>query len=131
MTDDWRLTTDDCSLFLEDSAHFPGGHATGVVFPRSTGDVVEILATATSVLTVGAAGFALWQVSDDSGSALPPALSGARARAFGLGPEIDLVIPAIRSRLELRLEWELGVKSRVDGTVLVGGLTYLAGGADR
>ena len=51
MTDDCRLPTDD---WLIDAAHFPGGHATGLVFPRTTADVVDVLASSASVLAVGA-----------------------------------------------------------------------------
>ena len=51
MTDDRRPTTDD---YVIDAANFPGGHAAGVVFPRSAVDVVDILASATSVLPIGA-----------------------------------------------------------------------------
>ena len=51
MTDDCRLPTAD---YLVDAAHFPGGHAAGIVFPRSTADVVDVLATSASVLPVGA-----------------------------------------------------------------------------
>jgi D-lactate dehydrogenase (cytochrome) len=51
VTDDQRLTTD---TFLTDAANFPGGHAAGVVFPRSAADVADILATSASVLPVGA-----------------------------------------------------------------------------
>src|SRR5262245_15654383 len=40
--------------FLEDAAHYPGGHASGVVFPRSADDVIEVLARADSVLPIGA-----------------------------------------------------------------------------
>ena len=42
------------SGFLEDAAHFPGGHATGVVFPRTAEDAREILLTSSSVLPIGA-----------------------------------------------------------------------------
>ena len=51
MTDDSRLPTAD---YLEDSAHFPGGHAAGIVFPRSTADVIHVLRTSASVLPIGA-----------------------------------------------------------------------------
>src|SRR5262245_16710015 len=40
--------------FLEDAAHYPGGHASGVVFPRSADDVVDVLADAPTVLAIGA-----------------------------------------------------------------------------
>ena len=51
MTADCRLPTDD---WLVDAANYPGGHATGLVFPRTTADVVDILASSATVLAVGA-----------------------------------------------------------------------------
>jgi len=51
VTDDRRLPTAD---YLIDAANFPGGHAAGIVFPRSTADVVEVLRTSAPVLPVGA-----------------------------------------------------------------------------
>jgi len=54
VTDDSRLPTDDCSSFLEDAAHFPGGHAAGIVFPRTTGEVVDAVRAAATVLPIGA-----------------------------------------------------------------------------
>lgn len=51
MTDDSRLPTVD---WLEDAAHFPGGHAAGIVFPRTAADVVDVLVSAASVLPIGA-----------------------------------------------------------------------------
>lgn len=44
----------DPSAYLEDAAHFPGGHASGVVFPRSTQEVADALRTADAVLAIGA-----------------------------------------------------------------------------
>jgi len=73
--------------------------------------------------TIGIAGFALWQVTDDTGADIPPMLRGARDRVYGLGPEIDLLIPALRARLEMRAEWDFGVRSRPEGRILVAGLT--------
>ncbi len=45
---------DDFEDFLEDAAHYPGGHAAGIAFPRSTADVVDVLAGARAVLPIGA-----------------------------------------------------------------------------
>lgn len=44
----------DVSAFLEDAAHYPGGHASGVVFPRSTAEVAEVVASGATVLPIGA-----------------------------------------------------------------------------
>jgi D-lactate dehydrogenase (cytochrome) len=51
---DTRLEIADPSNFLEDAAHYPGGHAAGVVFPRSAADVADALAMAPAVLPIGA-----------------------------------------------------------------------------
>jgi D-lactate dehydrogenase (cytochrome) len=51
MAHDARLSIEN---FLEDAAHYPGGHAAGVVFPRSATDVAEVLAGARTVLPIGA-----------------------------------------------------------------------------
>ena len=45
---------DDPTPYLEDAAHFPGGHAAGIVFPRSSGEIVAALARAGAVLPIGA-----------------------------------------------------------------------------
>jgi D-lactate dehydrogenase (cytochrome) len=46
--------TADVSAYLEDAAHFPGGHARGVVLPRDVADVVRAVVSARSVLPIGA-----------------------------------------------------------------------------
>lgn len=76
-------------------------------------------------LDVGIAGFAMWQATDNSGSDLPPIVRGARTRAFGLGPEVGLTIPAIRTRFDVRSEWEFGVRSRQEGWIFVANATVL------
>lgn len=78
------------------------------------------------IFEVGLAGYALWQVSDDAGSDLPPVLRGARDRAFGLGPELGLAIPAIRSRLTARYEYDFASRSRPQGQIFFFGLTSAA-----
>jgi D-lactate dehydrogenase (cytochrome) len=44
----------DVGPFLEDAAHYPGGHAAGIVFPRDTQEIADILASGDSVLPIGA-----------------------------------------------------------------------------
>ena len=46
--------TTPTDTFLEDAAHYPGGHASGVVFPRSAAEVAGILTGAAAVLPIGA-----------------------------------------------------------------------------
>ena len=51
MTGDYRPSADG---FLEDAAHYPGGHAPGVVFPHSANEVADALASYDAVLPIGA-----------------------------------------------------------------------------
>ncbi len=94
------------------------------------GDTVQVQGGAGKTLLgfvqVGLAGYALWQVSDDSGADLPPALRGARDRAYGLGPEVDVFLAPIRTKLTVRYEHDLASRSRPQGQILVVGLTFAA-----
>jgi hypothetical protein len=78
------------------------------------------------IVIMGLAGYGLWQVRDDRGSAVPESLRGARDRAFGLGPEIDITWAAIRSRFTLRYCHDVAVKTRPFGQILLFGVTVLA-----
>ena len=77
------------------------------------------------LLDVGLAGFAMWQVAADTGSALPLAARGQSEYAIGLGPELGIAIPSIRSKLTARYVWDLAVRSRLDGEVLLVSLSFL------
>lgn len=78
------------------------------------------------VLAVGVAGYGLWQVSADRGSDLPPALAGLWTRTYGLGPEIDIVVPKIGARCEVRYEWDVASRARPQGRVLTAAISYRA-----
>jgi hypothetical protein len=78
------------------------------------------------IVDVGIIGYALWQVTDDRGSALPAPLAGARERVFGLGPEIGVLVPALRSRLTARFAWDLAGEARPVGTLLLVGISVIA-----
>jgi hypothetical protein len=75
---------------------------------------------------LGFATYALFQVRDDTGAALPATLRGARDRVFGLGPEVAVRITPLRALLRLRYQVELGVRSRPMGQLVVLGLTFTA-----
>jgi D-lactate dehydrogenase (cytochrome) len=49
-----RRDPDVVAAFLEDAAHFPGGHASGVATPADEAEIVGVLRTATAVLPIGA-----------------------------------------------------------------------------
>jgi hypothetical protein len=73
----------------------------------------------------GIAGYALWQVSDDRGTQLPPVLAGAPDQVYGLGPEGAFFIKAIQGQLRVRYEWDFGVRSRPQGHIFVAGINFL------
>ncbi len=68
---------------------------------------------------VGLASYALWQLADDKGADLPTALRDQRDRAYGLGPEMGVAIPSIRTRVTVRYEHDFAVRSRPEGQILV------------
>ncbi len=76
--------TDVVASFLEDAAHFPDGHATGVATPTSEAAVAALLTSASSVLPIGAQ-------SSLTGGATPAGgivLSTSRLnRILEIGPE--------------------------------------------
>jgi hypothetical protein len=75
-------------------------------------------ATVKRIFVVGLAGYALWQVTPDRGTDIPPSLRNERSRTFGLGPEVDAVIPRWRTQVSLRVERDFGVESRPQGQVI-------------
>ncbi|HEY0841008.1 MAG TPA: transporter [Vulgatibacter sp.] len=91
------------------------------------GDTVQIQGGAGArvfrVVELGLAAYGQWQVRDDRGADLPAVLRGARDRAFGLGPEVAVRIPALRSRLSARWEHDVYARSRPVGQIFVVGLT--------
>lgn len=73
----------------------------------------------------GLAGYALWQISDNRGTALPPVLRTARDRVYGLGPESAVFLKPIRAQLRARYEWDFGVQARPQGHIFVAGINFV------
>jgi len=78
------------------------------------------------IVDLGVAGYALWQVTDDKGSALPPVLAGARDVDYGLGPELNVTVPQLRCKLVARYTHDVYVRSRPSGSVVIIALTVSA-----
>ena len=77
-------------------------------------------------LEAGLAFYGLSQVRPDRGADLPPVLRGTHDAVYGLGPEMAVMVKAIRSQVRVRYEWDMGVRSRPKGNLLVVGLTFVA-----
>jgi hypothetical protein len=74
------------------------------------------------VVEAGLAFHGLWQVRDDRGADLPSVLRGARDRVYGLGPDVAVLLQNIQSQVRVRYVWDMGVRSRPQGRLLVVGL---------
>lgn len=70
-------------------------------------------------LDVGLAGYGLWQVRDDEGSALPELLAGRREQVYGLGPEVGVPLPKLGAKLGLRYVRDFAVRGRPEGQLVV------------
>jgi hypothetical protein len=73
---------------------------------------------------LGIAGYALWQVQDDVGRDIPMQLRGASERAYALGPDVAVRVPAISAVIRLRYELEFLVTSRPRGRIALLGITF-------
>ncbi len=72
---------------------------------------------------VGVVGYALSQVTDDTGADLPRVLRGARDRVVGVGGEAGVLIPWIRGQLSVRYARDVFARSRPMGSIFVLGFT--------
>lgn len=95
-------------------------------FQGGAGKTFGLPGKALPSMSIGVAGYGLWQVRDDRGVDLPAALRGARDLDFGLGPEADATLAPIRSQITVRYCRDVVVKSRPLGHVLIIQFTILA-----
>jgi hypothetical protein len=78
------------------------------------------------IVTIGPVAYALWQVQDDRGSAVPAAGRGARDRAFGLGAELDVRVVELRGQVSIRYAHDFEVETRPEGQIVLFGITVRA-----
>lgn len=68
-------------------------------------------------MKLGAAGYAQWKVTDDSGKDVTWTPT-AHDRVFAAGPELDMPLPRTPYQMQMRGEVEFGARSRTAGEVL-------------
>lgn len=78
------------------------------------------------VMNVGAAGYAQWKITTDSGSQIPPYFVIYNDRVFALGPEFNIYIPRPRLTLLARYEPEFGARLRTQGQTIIFTIVWTA-----
>lgn len=82
-----------------------------LVFKGGVGKAVS------EVVTLGVAGYALWQTTDATGADVPDELRGRKITSYGIGSELDL----LGGGITFRVLWEFGVRNSLQG--FIAGLT--------
>lgn len=78
------------------------------------------------IMNVGAAGYAQFKITGDSGSDIPTPLQGFKDRVFALGPEFNIYIPKPRLTFLVRYEPEFGARNRPEGQTIVFSIAWVA-----
>jgi len=86
----------------------------------------KVSGTVPMIMNLGAAGYAQWKITNDSGSQIPPALLGYKDRVFALGPEFNIYIPGPRLTFLARYEPEFGARVRTQGQTILFSLIWVA-----
>ena len=74
-------------------------------------------------LDTGVVGYAQWQVTDNTGSAIPNPLRGIRSNIFAVGPEISAT--TMIGRFTARYEFEFGAQNSMAGQIFLFGWAAL------
>jgi len=106
------------SINVGDMATIQGG--VGRTFYRKVSGPIP------QIFNLGAAYYAQFKVTGDSGSDIPPALRGFKDRVFGLGPEFNVFFPKPRITMLIRYEPEFGARVRTQGQTIVFELVWVA-----
>lgn len=72
-----------------------------------------------ALLQVGAVGYAEFQLTNDSGSAVPVFTSDNKDRVFAIGPELGLILPTKKFNFLMRFLPEFGARNRTQGITMV------------
>jgi hypothetical protein len=78
------------------------------------------------VMNFGAAYYAQFKITSDSGSDIPPLLQGFKDRVFAVGPEFNIYIPGPRLTLLARYEPEFAARVHTQGETFVFSIIWVA-----
>jgi hypothetical protein len=78
------------------------------------------------IMNLGAAYYAQFKVTGDSGSDIPPPLLGFKDHVFAIGPEFNIYIPGPRLTLLARYEPEFGARVHTQGQTIVFSIVWVA-----
>jgi len=78
------------------------------------------------IMNFGAAYYAQFKITGDSGSDIPPELRGFMDHVFAIGPEFNIFIPGPRLTLLARYEPEFGAQVHTQGQTIVFSIAWVA-----
>lgn len=71
------------------------------------------------LIQVGAVGYAQFQLTNDSGTAVPALTANNKDRVFAIGPEFGLILPTKKFNFLARVLPEFGARNRTQGVTVV------------
>ena len=74
------------------------------------------------LLQFGAVGYAEFQLTNDSGSAVPVLTANNKDRVFAIGPEFGVILPSKKFNFLVRVLPEFGARNRTQGVTVVFGV---------
>jgi len=74
------------------------------------------------LVQLGVVGYAQFQLTNDSGSAVPVLTANNKDRVFAVGPEIGVILPTKKFNFLARVLPEFGVRNRTQGVTVVLGI---------
>jgi hypothetical protein len=71
------------------------------------------------LIQVGAVGYAEFQLTNDSGTAVPVLTANNKDRVFAIGPELGVILPTKKFNFLVRVLPEVGARNRPQGVTVV------------
>jgi hypothetical protein len=76
------------------------------------------------LIQFGAVGYAEFQLTKDSGTAVPALTANNKDRVFAIGPELGVILPTKKCNFFVRVLPEFAARNRTQGVTVMAGLGY-------